>query len=53
MSRLGPTLTLGFHLMVGIALDIRDEQNDIWVWDIAREALTKLTVDPGFNRAPV
>ena len=36
-----------------IALDIRDQQNDIWVWDIAREALTRLTFDPGFKRGPV
>ena len=36
-----------------IALDIRDEENDIWVWDIAREALTRLTFDPGFNRGPI
>ena len=35
-----------------IALDIRDQENDIWVWDIGREALTRVTVDPGFNRGP-
>ena len=36
-----------------IALDVRDQQNDIWVWDVARETLTRLTFDPGLNRLPV
>jgi serine/threonine-protein kinase len=36
-----------------VALDVRDEQNDIWVWSLARETLTRLTFDPGFDRAPV
>jgi eukaryotic-like serine/threonine-protein kinase len=26
-----------------LALDIRDEQNDIWTWDVARRTLTRLT----------
>ena len=29
-----------------VALDVRDQQNDIWVWDFARETLTRLTFDP-------
>jgi len=33
-----------------IALDVRDQEDDIWVWDIARQTLTRLTVDPGMNR---
>ena len=36
-----------------IALDIRDEQNDIWIWDIARKILTRLTDDPGLETNPV
>jgi Tol biopolymer transport system component len=35
-----------------VALDIRDQQNDIWVWDFARETLTRVTFDPGVDRAP-
>ena len=36
-----------------IALDVREQQNDIWVWDVARQTLTRLTFDPGLNRVPV
>jgi len=36
-----------------VALDIRDEQSDIWVWDIARQTLTPLTLDPATDRNPV
>lgn len=32
------------------ALDIRDQENDIWVWDFMRRTLTRLTFDPGLNR---
>ena len=28
-----------------VALDIRDQENDIWVWNVARETLTRITVD--------
>ncbi len=35
-----------------VALDARDQQNDIWVWDLARETLQRLTNDPGMNRGP-
>ena len=35
-----------------VALDIRDQENDIWVWDFARETLTRVTFDPGLDRAP-
>jgi serine/threonine-protein kinase len=34
-------------------LDARDQQNDIWIWDLSRESLQRLTTDPGFNRLPV
>ena len=28
-----------------VALDIRDQENDIWVWNVAGETLTRLTFD--------
>jgi serine/threonine-protein kinase len=36
-----------------VALDARDEQNDIWIFDLARHTLQQLTHDPGMNRLPV
>ncbi|MDO8679401.1 MAG: protein kinase [Acidobacteriota bacterium] len=36
-----------------VALDIRDQENDIWVWDLARQNLTRLTFDPGSDISPV
>ena len=36
-----------------IALDIRDQGMDIWVWEFARHSLTQLTFDPGLNREGV
>jgi len=36
-----------------VALDVRDEQSDIWIWDLSRETLQRLTNDPGMNRMPV
>ncbi|MBI4519239.1 MAG: PD40 domain-containing protein, partial [Gemmatimonadetes bacterium] len=36
-----------------LALDIRDQENDIWVWDFARQTLTRLTFNPGTDIAPV
>src|SRR5262249_13844269 len=36
-----------------IALDVRDQQQDIWIWDIARETLTRLTFDPSVDMCPV
>ncbi len=36
-----------------IALDIRDQDNDIWIWDLARETLKRLTTDPTLDRMPV
>ena len=36
-----------------VALDIRDEDNDIWVFDVLREALTRLTFDPAGDTYPV
>jgi serine/threonine-protein kinase len=36
-----------------VALDIRDEMRDIWIWDLARKTLTRLTLDPDLSRLPV
>jgi serine/threonine-protein kinase len=36
-----------------IALDIRDQDNDIWVWDLGRRTLTRLTFDPAPDQYPV
>jgi serine/threonine-protein kinase len=36
-----------------IALDIRDPSTDIWIWDIARRVLTRLTFDPALEVVPV
>jgi serine/threonine-protein kinase len=35
------------------ALDIRDQQSDIWIWDFARAALTRFTSDPAVDSNPV
>jgi serine/threonine-protein kinase len=35
------------------ALDVRDQQSDIWIWDFAREALTRVTSDPAVDSNPV
>jgi eukaryotic-like serine/threonine-protein kinase len=36
-----------------VALDVRDQASDIWVWDLARETLTRFTFDPGPDTHPV
>jgi len=36
-----------------LALDIRDQENDIWIWDLKRQTMSRLTFDPGLDRAPV
>ena len=36
-----------------IALDIRGQENDISLWDVTRQNLTRLTFDPGLNRGIV
>jgi serine/threonine-protein kinase len=36
-----------------VALDIRDQESDIWIWDVARATLMRLTFDPGMDRFPV
>ena len=35
-----------------VALDIRDDDQDIWVWDLSRETLTRLTSDPAVDHQP-
>lgn len=36
-----------------LAVEIRDQENDVWVWSFARETLTKITSDPGIDTGPV
>jgi serine/threonine-protein kinase len=36
-----------------VAVEIQDEDNDIWVWDFARETLTRVTRNPGLDQSPV
>ena len=36
-----------------VALGVSDQDHDIWIWDLAREVLTRLTFDPGNDRWPV
>ncbi len=36
-----------------VAIEIRDQENDIWIWTLARETLTRLTFDPGLDNFPV
>jgi serine/threonine protein kinase len=36
-----------------VALDIRDQEYDIWIWDLARKTLSRLTFDPGMNRGGI
>jgi eukaryotic-like serine/threonine-protein kinase len=36
-----------------VALDIRDQEYDIWIWDLAGETLRRLTIDPVLDSYPV
>ena len=36
-----------------VALDIRDENSDIWIWHVSRQTLTPLTNDPYADMSPV
>jgi Tol biopolymer transport system component len=36
-----------------VALEIADLENDIWVWDLERKNLTRLTFDPKSDHSPV
>ena len=33
-----------------VALEVRDQEGDIWIWDLARETLTRLTFGPTFEQ---
>ena len=33
-----------------VALDVRDQEADIWIWDLVRERLTRLTFGPTFEQ---
>jgi len=35
-----------------VALDVRDQDLDIWTWNLSRETLTRLTFDPGEDEFP-
>ncbi len=35
-----------------IAVDVFDQEQDIWIWDVRREALTRLTFDPALETYP-
>ena len=36
-----------------VAVNIRDQENDIWTWDSARQTLARLTFDADIDLAPV
>jgi serine/threonine-protein kinase len=36
-----------------VALDVRDQDQDIWIWDLARETLRRFTFDPAEDQFPV
>jgi serine/threonine protein kinase/Tol biopolymer transport system component len=36
-----------------VAVDSRDTESEIWIWNIARETMTRLTFDPGLDRFPL
>jgi serine/threonine-protein kinase len=36
-----------------VALDVRDQENDIWIWDLAHENPRRLTSDPALDVYPV
>jgi Tol biopolymer transport system component len=36
-----------------VAIDTRDEDQDIWTWDVARKTLTRITFDPNVDTSPI
>jgi serine/threonine-protein kinase len=36
-----------------VAVDVRDQESDIWLWDFARETLSRLTFGPARDSYPV
>ena len=35
-----------------VALDVFDQEQDIWIWDLVRESMTRFTLDPGLDIYP-
>jgi serine/threonine protein kinase/Tol biopolymer transport system component len=35
-----------------VALDVREQESDIWIWDLKRETLTRFTTSPSFDGLP-
>ena len=35
-----------------VAVSIRDQDNDVWTWDLARQTLTRLTFDADIDLSP-
>jgi len=35
-----------------VALDVRDQEDDIWIWDISRQTPKRITFDPGLDWYP-
>jgi eukaryotic-like serine/threonine-protein kinase len=36
-----------------VAVEIEDQENDVWVWHLDRETLTRVTTDPGLDESPI
>jgi len=36
-----------------VAFDIRDQASDIWLWDLGRQVLTRMTFDPALDISPI
>ena len=36
-----------------LAVDIRDQEHDVWLWNFARRMLLRVTTDPGVDQSPV
>jgi serine/threonine-protein kinase len=36
-----------------IAVTRQDQERDIWIWDVGRAALTRLTIDPATDQLPI
>ena len=36
-----------------VALEVEDQNHDVWVWDLPRQTLTRVTTDPGSDQSPV
>ena len=53
MTRFWCTAAAQPHVAPRVALNVRDQENVIWIWDLARETLTRLTFDPGSDQYPV